>query len=63
MAGHASAYKNIPLLPDHAHMALAGRRTPDNGNWYATPRIDPESLGRFLLPYATTASLESWLLS
>ena len=34
---HASAYKNLPLLPEHARLAFFALRSPDNGQWYAFP--------------------------
>ena len=34
---HASAYGNLPLLPEHARLAFFALRSPDNGQWYAFP--------------------------
>ena len=36
-ADHAPAYNNLPLLPEHAHIAFVALRSPANGQWYAFP--------------------------
>ena len=36
-ADHASAYKNLPLLPEHSQLAFVVLRSPDNGQWFAFP--------------------------
>ena len=36
-ADHASAYKNLPLIPEHAQLAFGALRSPGNGQWYAFP--------------------------